>query len=36
MRAAKASVKNKKVNGKLRLLFQYFGGEEGTTPAVTG
>ena len=36
MRAAKASVKNKKVNGKLRLMFQYFGGDEGTTPAVTG
>ena len=36
MRAAKASVKNKKVNGKLGLLFRYFGGGEGTTPAVTG
>ena len=36
MRAAKASVKNKKVNGKLGLLFQYFGGGEGTKPAVTG
>ena len=36
MRAAKASVKNKKVNGKLGLLFQYFGGGEGITPAVTG
>lgn len=35
MRAAKASVKNKKVNGKLGFLFQYFGGGEGTKSAVT-